>query len=226
MKTSLKIDFVSDVACPWCAVGLASLERALERVAPEIEAEMHFQPFELNPDMVREGRDVTEYLGEKYGTSAEQQAQTRAHIARRGAEVGFAFHPEGRGRIWNTFDAHRLLTWAGEQDPDKQHRLKRLLLEAYHGQAQSPADPAVLLHAVSAAGLDADRAQAILAGEEFAGEVRAREAYFQRAGIHSVPAIIINERHLISGGQPVEVFERALREIAAANADEASREQV
>ncbi len=216
MKTELKIDFVSDVACPWCAVGLSSLERALERLAPDIQAQIHFQPFELNPDMVPEGRDVVEYLGEKYGTNAEQQAVTRANIARRGAEVGFTFNPEGRGRIWNTFDAHRLLAWAGETDPARQHALKRALLEAYHGRAESPADQAVLLRCVQAAGLDVSRAQAILASQDYADEVRERESFFQGAGIHSVPAIIINERHLISGGQPVEVFERALREIAAA----------
>lgn len=215
MTTILKIDFVSDVACPWCAVGLAALEQALLRVKDDIAVEMHFQPFELNPDMEPEGRDVTEYLGEKYGSTAEQQAQTRANITQRGAAVGFLFKPEGRGRIWNTFDAHRLLCWAGQEDLTKQHALKKALLVAYHGRAESPADPQVLLRAVVEAGLDEERASAILASAEYADEVREREQFFQRAGIHAVPAVIINERHLISGGQPVEVFEQALRQIAA-----------
>lgn len=213
--TSLTIDFVSDVACPWCAVGLAALEQALARVDGEIDAELRFHPFELNPAMGPEGQDVVAYLSEKYGTTAEQQAQTRETIRQRGAEVGFSFRPEGRGRIWNTFDAHRLLHWAGIEDAAKQHRLKKALLEAYHGRAESPADARVLLGAVAQAGLDAERARAILAGDEFALEVRAQEQHFQRAGIHSVPAVILNNQYLISGGQPAAVFEGALRRIAA-----------
>jgi predicted DsbA family dithiol-disulfide isomerase len=215
MSTLLKIDFVSDIACPWCAVGLGALEQALARVSGEISAELHFQPFELNPQMGPEGQDMTEHLTAKYGSTAEQQAQTRENIRRRGAEVGFTFRPEGRGRIWNTFDAHRLLCWAGEEGAARQHALKKALLEAYHGRAEKVADPEVLLRAVVQAGLDPVRARSILASEEFADEVREREQFFQRAGIHSVPAVIINERHLISGGQPVEVFEQALRKIAA-----------
>lgn len=215
MTTRLKIDFVSDVACPWCAVGLSALERALERLAGEVEVELRFQPFELNPGMVAEGRDVSEYLTAKYGTTAEQQAATRANIARRGAEVGFAFRPEGRGRIWNTFDAHRLLHWAGLEDARKQHALKKALLTAYHGRAESPADPEVLARAAREAGLDEARARAILGSDEFAAEVRQLERLWRQAGIDSVPAIVIDEQHLISGGQPVEVFERALRQIAA-----------
>lgn len=216
MSTSLKIDFVSDVSCPWCAIGLASLEQALSAVQPDIQAEMHFQPFELNPQMGPEGQDVGEHLTEKYGSTAEQQAQIRETIRQRGAEAGFVFNPEGRGRVWNTFDAHRLLAWAEiEGRAGQQHALKKALLTAYHGRAESPADPKVLLAAVAEAGLDEERASAILASDEFAGEVREREQFFSRAGIRSVPAVIVNERHLISGGQPAEVFEQALRQIAA-----------
>lgn len=216
MTTHLKIDFVSDVSCPWCAVGLAALEQALDRVQPDVSAELHFQPFELNPQMGPEGEDITEHLSRKYGSTAEQQAQIRATIRQRGAETGFAFKAEGRGRIWNTFDAHRLLTWAGEEGaPGQQHALKRALLEAYHGRAESPADHAVLLAAAQTVGLDRDRAAAVLAGDAFANQVRERQQFFARHGIQSVPAVIINDRHLISGGQPTAVFEQALRQIAA-----------
>jgi predicted DsbA family dithiol-disulfide isomerase len=216
MSTTLKIDFVSDVSCPWCAIGLSALEQALTAVQGDIQADMHFQPFELNPQMGPEGQDVTEHLTQKYGSTAEQQAQIRATIRQRGAEAGFTFNPEGRGRIWNTFDAHRLLAWADvEGAPGQQHALKKALLTAYHGRAESPADPAVLLAAVEAVGLDRARAQAVLASSEFADEVREREQFFARAGISSVPAVIINQRHLISGGQPAAVFEQALRQIAA-----------
>lgn len=214
--TTLKIDFVSDVSCPWCAIGLAGLERALERVAPAITAELHFQPFELNPQMAPEGEDVGEHLTRKYGSTAEQQAQIRETIRERGAAAGFAFNKDGRGRIWNTFNAHRLLCWAeAEGGPARQLALKRALMEAHHGRAESPADPEVLLACVQQAGLDVDRAQQVLDSDEYAAEVREREQFFSRAGISSVPAVIVNERHLISGGQPAEVFEQALRQIAA-----------
>lgn len=214
--TTLKIDFVSDVSCPWCAIGLAGLEAALARVQPAITAELHVQPFELNPQMGPEGEDVGEHLTKKYGSTPEQQTQIRETIRQRGAAVGFAFNPEGRGRIWNTFNAHRLLCWAeAEGEPGQQHALKRALLEAHHGRAESPADPEVLLACVQQAGLAVDRAQQVLGSDEFADEVREREQFFTRAGIHSVPAVIVNERHLISGGQPPEVFEQALRQIAA-----------
>ncbi|MCY1520850.1 DSBA-like thioredoxin domain protein [compost metagenome] len=216
MTAHLKIDFVSDVSCPWCAVGLGSLEAALKRVAPEVTAELHFQPFELNPQMPPEGQDTFEHLNQKYGSSREQQAQAREAIRQRGAAVGFEFSAGGRPRVYNTFNAHRLLHWAELEDPAKQVALKKLLLKAYFTDSQNPSDIEVLVRAATEAGLDAARAREILAGDEFAQETRERERMYTDAGIHSVPAIIINDQHLISGGQPVEVFERALRQIAGA----------
>ncbi|MDQ0569492.1 putative DsbA family dithiol-disulfide isomerase [Variovorax paradoxus] len=216
MTSHLKIDFVSDVSCPWCAVGLSSLEAALRRVAPDVTAELHFQPFELNPQMPPEGQDTFEHLNQKYGSTREQQAQSREMIRQRGAEVGFDFSPEGRPRVYNTFNAHRLLHWAELESPAKQAGLKKLLLKAYFTDRQNPSDPDVLVRAATEAGLDAARAREILTSDEFAAETRERERMYIDAGIHSVPAIIINDQHLISGGQPVEVFERALKQIAGA----------
>jgi predicted DsbA family dithiol-disulfide isomerase len=209
MKT-LKIDFVSDVACPWCAVGLNALERALERTRPDLDAELHFQPFELNPTMPAEGADTVQYLANKYGITPEQIARNQANIRQRGADVGFAFG--ARPRVWNTFDAHRLLHWAGLQG--KQRELKHALLKAYHGEGRNPGAHDVLVELAGAVGLDAGAAREVLQSGRYADEVRAAEAQWQEAGIHSVPAIVINDRHLISGGQPPEVFERALRQIA------------
>lgn len=216
MTTALKIDFVSDVSCPWCAVGLGALEQALDAVQGDISADLHFQPFELNPQMGPEGQDITEHLTQKYGSTAAQQVQIRDTIRQRGAEVGFAFNPDGRGRIWNTFDAHRLLHWAAQEGaPGQQAALKKALLAACHTRSEAMADPAVLLACAEQAGLDGSRARAVLAGGEFAQAVREREAFYTSQGIHSVPAVIINDRHLISGGQPAAVFEQALRQIAA-----------
>jgi len=209
----MKINFVSDVACPWCAVGLWSLDRALERLGDEVQVELHFEPFELNPTLPAEGEDAAEYLARKYGASPEQLAKNRGVIRERGAAVGFAFGE--RPRVWNTFDAHRLLHWAGLESSEKQSALKHALLTAYHSRAENPGARDVLVRAAAESGLDAARAAAILDSDEYAAEVRARERHWQQLGIHSVPAVIIDDRHLISGGQPPEVFERALRELAA-----------
>jgi predicted DsbA family dithiol-disulfide isomerase len=207
----MKIDFVSDVACPWCAVGLNSLEIALGRLDPSIPVELHFQPFELNPQMPPEGEDATEHLSRKYGAPPEQLAKTRQHLRERGASVGFAFGD--RPRVWNTFDAHRLLHWAGLEG--KQRELKHALLAAYHTRAENPGARAVLLKVAGDVGLDTTRAAEVLDSDAYAAEVRAAEHHWQQLGIHSVPAVVIDDRHLISGGQPPEVFEKALAQIAA-----------
>jgi len=210
----MKIDFVSDIACPWCAVGLNALEMALERIGADIAVELHFQPFELNPQMSPEGEDAVAYLSAKYGISAEQIARNQAAIRERGAAVGFSFG--ARGRVWNTFDAHRLLHWAGVEGPEgAQRSLKHALLQAYHGQGRNPSDAEVLLEAAREAGLDEARAREVLGSDEFSAEVRQAEAFWQQAGIRSVPSVVVNDRHLIQGGQPPEVFEQALRQIAA-----------
>lgn len=215
MTTTLKIDFVSDIACPWCAVGLGALEKALERLDGQVQADLHFQPFELNPHMGPGGQDLGEHLTQKYGSTPEQQAQIRQTISARGAEVGFAFHPGGRGRVYNTFDAHRLLHWAEGQGAGKQHALKKAFLEAYQGRAERIDDAEVLLAAVVQAGLDKAAAREVLASDTFTNEVRERQRFYTQAGIRSVPALIINDKHLISGGQPIEVFEQALARIAS-----------
>lgn len=209
----LRIDFVSDISCPWCIIGLKSLEQALARTKGEIEAELHFQPFELNPAMPAGGQEIDEHLREKYGASPEQSAQTREMIRQRGAAMGFTFEMGKRARIYNTFDAHRLLHWAGLQG--KQHDLEVALFTAYFTEGQDPGNHDVLVQAAQSVGLDGEDARSVLASGQYAAEVRERQQHYQQAGIRSVPAIIINDRHLISGGQPAEVFEQALRQIAA-----------
>ena len=216
MAATLKIDFVSDIACPWCAVGLGALDQALEKLKGEVQAQFHFQPFELNPNMAPGGQDLSEHLTQKYGSTPEQQAQIRANIYARGEEVGFKFNPGGRGRVYNTFNAHRLLHWAGVKGPEgSQHALKRALLASYQGRAEVIESNEVLLAVVASVGLDVAEAQNILSSDTYSQEVRETEQFYQQAGIHSVPAVIINDKHLISGGQPAAVFEQALRQIAA-----------
>ena len=221
MPAALKIDFVSDVSCPWCAIGLQALNEAIQRVGPDIRADLHFQPFELNPKMPPEGQEITEHITQKYGISAEQAHANRENIRERGAQVGFKFSAAdepggGRNRIYNTFDAHRLVHWAETVSPAKQKALKEALFKAYFTDGQSPGSHEVLARVAVEAGLDVEKAREVLASDAYADEVREREQFYQRQGISSVPAVIINDKHLISGGQPVEVFEQALRQIAAA----------
>ncbi|WP_048437890.1 DsbA family oxidoreductase [Caenimonas sp. SL110] len=214
MTTPIKIDFVSDVSCPWCAIGLASLETALKRLDGEVQATLHFEPFELNPGMPPGGQDITEHLTQKYRSTPEQQEAARDAIRERGRAVGFEFRKEGRGRIYNTFNAHRLLHWAAIEGDERQHALKKALLGAYFTDGKSPEDKDVLVGAATQAGLDPSRAQEILDSNEFADAVRERESFFQQQGINAVPAVIINDRYLIQGGQPPETFEESLRQIA------------
>ena len=219
MTTPLRIDFVSDVVCPWCAIGLASLEQALQRVQGEIDVQLHVQPFELNPQLGADGEDATAHLQAKYGLDEAQLAANQERIRARGAELGFVFDMARRRRIHNTFDAHRLLHWAG--DEGRQLDLKRALLRAYFTDGRDIADHDALVDIATSVGLPAERARAILASGEFADDVRTVEQFFVQAGITGVPAIVIERKHLISGGQPPEVFENALRHIAAAKSSDA-----
>lgn len=209
----LRIDFVSDVACPWCAVGLASLQRALQKLDGDAQAEIHLQPFELNPNLAPEGEDASEHIMRKYGINEAQMEANRAAIRERAAALGFAYNVGRGSRIWNTFDAHRLLHWAELQDRERALALKQALLRAFFSDGENVSDREVLVRIAKDTGLDGNEARRILESGEYADEVRAQERHFQQAGIHSVPATIVNNTYLISGGQPPEVFERALREI-------------
>jgi predicted DsbA family dithiol-disulfide isomerase len=213
MTVKLKVDFVSDVSCPWCVIGLKSLETALKRLGSEVDADLHFQPFELNPKMGPDGQDIVEHIAEKYGSGPADIERNREAIKGRGAELGFAFDMKKRGRIFNTFDAHRLLHWA--EGGGKQKALKEALFTAYFTQGRNPSDHAVLVDIAKSVGLDPVRAAQILASGEYAAEVRAREHFYTERGIHAVPSVIVNDRHLIQGGQPPEVFEQTLRKLAA-----------
>jgi predicted DsbA family dithiol-disulfide isomerase len=210
----MKIDFVSDVACPWCAIGLHALEEALRRVGPlGLMVELHLQPFELNPDMPPEGEDTVAYLARKYGAPPERLAATRQTLNERGAPLGIRFGE--RTRVWNTFDAHRLLHWAGLQSAPAQLALQHALLAAYHTDGRNPGDEQVLVDCAVQAGLDGEAAGRVVRGDDYAAEVRAAVAHWQRLGIHAVPSVVIDDRHLIQGGQPPEVFEQALRQLAS-----------
>lgn len=213
MTAKLKIDFVSDVSCPWCVIGLRALEQALERVGDAVNAEIHFQPFELNPHLPPVGQDITEHLVQKYGSTPEQLQRNRETIRARGADLGFTFEMGKRSRVYNTFDAHRLLHWAELEG--RQRDLNRALFTAYFTEGRNPSDREVLIDVATQAGLDPVRAREVLEAGRYADEVREREQFYGQQGIRAVPSVIIDDRYLIQGGQPVEVFEQALRQIAS-----------
>jgi predicted DsbA family dithiol-disulfide isomerase len=217
MTARLRIDFVSDIACPWCVVGLRSLSRALEAVGTDVEAEIHFQPFELNPNMPPEGQNTTEHVKEKYGASPEQSARSRQAIKDSGAALGFTFTYGPESRIWNTFDAHRLLHWAGIEGLQRQ--MKEALFTLNFTEQKSTSDHEALAQAAERAGLDGARARAILKSGAFTDEVRHEEEVWRNRGINAVPAIIFNQR-MIQGGQPPPVFEQAIRQIISGTAQE------
>lgn len=214
MKTRLEIDFVSDVSCPWCVIGLRGLQSALSRLADSIDADIVFRPFELNPAMPPEGQNIVEHIAQKYGSSREQSAATRAMIRDRAAAVGFTMVTDDDSRIYNTFDAHRLLHWAETQGV--QQALKEALFALYFTDHGDPSSHEALVQVATGVGLDPIEAKAILSSDRYTEDVRREEQLWQSRGISSVPAVVINERYLISGGQPPEAFEHALRDIAAA----------
>ena len=214
MKPTIKIDYVSDIACPWCAVGLGNLNQAIDQLSDRANFEVHFRPFELNPNMPKGGQDAIEHLTEKYGLTAEQVKTNQANIRAKALEAGFEFHPEGRKRVYNTFDAHRLLHWAGQEfGLEKQAILKKELLNTYFCLAVNLDDQHNLLDAVTRSSLDQDRALEVLKNNEFAKEVRTEEATYTNAGINSVPAIILNDQYLLQGAQPPESFVNAFAQL-------------
>ena len=213
MATPMKIDFVSDVSCPWCIIGLIGLEQALQHSRDAVDAEIVFRPFELNPSMPPGGQNIGEHVAQKYGSTPAQSAANRQMITDRAAELGFTMTMTSDSRIYNTFDAHRLLHWA--EQAGHQAELKHELFTANFTEGKDPGDHDVLVEAAERAGLDGTAAADVLASGRYADEVRREAALWRSRGIDAVPAIVINDKHLISGGQPVEVFEAVLRKIVA-----------
>jgi predicted DsbA family dithiol-disulfide isomerase len=212
MATELKIDIVSDISCPWCIIGFKALQTALKEIGPDITANIEWQPFELNPQMPTEGQGITEHITQKYQISEQQADQNREAIKQRGLSVGYEFGNRGGGRIYNTFDAHRLLHWAKTQG--KQTDLKLALFDLYFKDSGNPSAHEQLLETVKSVGLDVIEAKKILDSDQFTADVRQLQQYYQNAGVQSVPAVIVNNKHLISGGQPADVFQQALIKIA------------
>ncbi|HSI05803.1 MAG: DsbA family protein [Myxococcota bacterium] len=205
----MRIDFVSDVVCPWCAVGLWGLQEAIRRTG--IDVELHMQPFELNPDMPPGGEDVAEHLGMKYGRSLLELAKTHEMIGARGAAVGFTFDWQKRDRIYNTFDAHRLIYWAAIEGRDV--ALARAMMRAYHSEGKDISDHTVLVSIAGEINFDEHGARAVLASDAYGDIVRQTEQQWTELEVAGVPTVIIDGKHVLSGAQPSPVYEAALRQL-------------
>lgn len=206
----LRIDIVSDVVCPWCVIGYRQLAEALKQTNTEYE--IHWHPFELNPNMPSAGQNMREHIMEKYGSSKQESDASRARLMEAGNEVGFTFNFNDDTRMHNTFNLHQLLHWADQQG--RMHDLKQALFVAHFTNGRNISDNAVLADIAAEIGLDRDEALAVLADQRFAKEVRAEEQHWQQQGIQSVPAVIFNKRHLVSGAQGVENFKTILQQLA------------
>ena len=211
-KQPLRIDIVSDVVCPWCIIGYRQLAEALKQT--NTEHEIHWHPFELNSNMPSEGQNLREHIMEKYGSSKEESDASRIRMTEAGSEVGFEFHFNDDTRMHNTFNLHQLLYWAGQQGQKPMHDLKQALFSAHFTDGRNISDNTVLADIAAEVGLDRDEALAVLEEQRFAKEVRAEERHWQQQGIQSVPAMIFNERHLVSGAQGVDNYVNILEQLA------------
>ena len=212
MSKNLRINFISDVVCPWCAIGLHSLESALSTLNGEVSATIEFHPFEINPNVPPEGEELYANLARKYGNTREQTKRNQEAIQSRGEEIGFAFNMAKRTHYYNTFDAHRLLHWAEKQG--KQHVLKKALVSAYFTHGENVSSHAVLERIVGEVGLDVTTAREIISSDRFAKDVREREEYWRSFGIQSVPTLIVNGEYVIQGSQSPEAYAEILQKIA------------
>lgn len=215
MPQPLRIDFVSDVMCPWCIIGLKSLEAALAKTADLVTPSLHFQPFELNPDMASEGENTAEHIARKYGADPARAAASRSALRDAASAHNFEINSGPESRIWNSLDCHRLLHWAGLISPAHQRDLKIALFEAHFTHGEPINDSHTLTKAAQTAGLDPQAADEVLSSNRYADEVRSAQAQWRAADINAVPAIIFNRQYLILGGQPTEAFENIIRKIAA-----------
>lgn len=213
----LSIDIVSDVMCPWCIVGWLKFEKVMAHFAGRLDFRVQWHPFELNPDMPAEGEDAASHVMRKYGISAEQSRANSGRMAAIAADLGFTFNRGPGFRMRNSFDAHRLLSWAGAlEEPEQvaatgvQTALKLALFRAHFTDNRDVGDPAVLADIAASVGLDQGRAAALLAGDDYGEMVRTEEAYWADRNVTGVPAFILGGRMLVPGAQDPEVFIRVI----------------
>lgn len=208
--TAIRIDIISDVVCPWCIIGYQQLEQAMREC--QVDADIYWQPFELNPEMPEQGELLSDHIQRKYGTSAQQSAAAREHLVQLGTEIGFPFKFSDDMHIVNTFLAHQLLHWAALQG--RQHQLKMTLFHCYFNRGRDVSDVEVLTNAAVEAGLDFEEAAQILDDQRYAPAVRDAQRFSISRGIQGVPAMIFAQTELMVGAQGVAKYKQLLSQLA------------
>ena len=211
MTNKLKIDIVSDVVCPWCTIGYKRLEKAIEELGVKDQIEIEWQPFELNPNMPKEGQNVVEHITEKYGSTIEQQNESKRNMTEIGADLGFKFDYFDDMKMVNTFDAHVLLEYA--KDFDKQTELKMTLTKAFFSDRKDVSEKEILKEALLEVGLNAGEGLAKLDDEKARLEVRNKQNYWKNLGVNSVPTIVFDRKSAVTGAQPIATFKQVLTEL-------------
>ena len=220
MTQQLSIDIWSDVMCPWCLVGWGGLQQALGQLDGEIDAQIRWHPFELNPDMPVEGEERTAHIARKYGRTLEQSRGVQDQMRDAAQAAGVSLDYEGEepapdAMMWNTLAAHKLLTWALDaHGPEKQTELKLALFRAHFNQRRRIGEPDVLLDIAEEVGLDRAEAQGALDSEDYTRKVRAEERAAYDMNVTGVPAMVVAGKFLIPGAQPPEAYANALRRVA------------
>ena len=214
MSAPLRIDIVSDVMCPWCIIGYRQLAKALEATGTEYD--LHWHPFELNPEMPPEGQNLREHVAEKYGSTAEQSEQSRLQMTKLGVDLGFKFQFDTDTRMHNTFNTHQLLHWADALG--RKHDLKTALFAAHFTDGRNLSDDAILANIAGEIGLDRSEALAVLKDQRFASQVRLEQNFWIKQGIRGVPAVVFDRQHLVTGAQGVENYTNILNQLTKENA--------
>ncbi|WP_204115745.1 DsbA family oxidoreductase [Shimia biformata] len=220
MQDPIRVDIVSDVVCPWCVIGYRQLAKASAETG--IAVDVYWHPFELNPQMAPEGENIREHIMRKFGSSAEDSARARQRLSDLGETLGFPFQWRDDSRIYNTFDAHRLLHWASLSG--QTHDLKQALFAAYFSEGRDVSDRAVLVDVANKAGFDADQARQVLDSGQYADEVREKETFWTSRGISGVPAMVFEAQHLITGAQGEANYANILQQLIRMRTDTMAEE--
>lgn len=221
MTAKVEIAIWSDIMCPWCVIGYKNLEKALAQLDGEIEAEIRWLPFELNPDMSAEGEESRAHIARKYGRSPGEAEAGRTAMSARAAAAGFPFEYTGKGNppaamMWNTFDAHKMLLWAREKEGSAaQTRLKLALFKAHFQQRRNIGDRAVLIDIAGAEGLERDAVARVFDDPSIAEAVRAEERLAWENNLGGVPAMVFDRGFIVPGAQEPETYANLLRKVVA-----------
>lgn len=215
----VKLDILSDPICPWCYIGKANLDRAIAQ-SGDVPFDIEWHPFQLNPEMPREGADRMTYFAARFG-DAQTIAAMQDRVAKVAASAGLTMNFDIMHRVPNTLDAHRLIHWALLEG--HQSAVVDALFRANFVEGRDIGDREVLADIADSAGLDAALVTRLLATDADLDDIRARDAHSRKMGVNAVPTFIVAQSHAVPGAQSTEMWERVIRDIrTSAEGKEAS----